>query len=154
MRKPPQLHMKPQPTRRHQHGISLIDGLIAIAILSFGLIGLTRMQGRMVTAATDAQFRTTAVQFADEILNTALVDSDENAPCYTVPATGTCNVATAAASTAAWSARLADALPGTVEHTVDLGEAGPDLLRVRISWTPRDLLDDARRELTVITHVR
>ena len=70
--------------RRAPRGVSLIDALIAIAILSFGLVGMTRMQGRMVTASTDAQLRTTAVQMADELLNTVLVDTT-NAACYTLP---------------------------------------------------------------------
>lgn len=155
MRKPPQLHMKPRPTRRHQRGISLIDGLIAIAILSFGLIGLTRMQGRMVTAATDAQFRTTAIQLADEILNTARVDNT-NAACYTLPAEGTCASATASNTTAAWATRVAESLPGDAEPTVTLETTGatPGWMTVSISWRPRDLLETERRVLTVRTDVR
>ena len=56
-----------------------------IVILSFGLIGMTRMQGRMVTAATDAQLRTTAIQMADELLfarlangGRVMIDLDDN----------------------------------------------------------------------------
>ena len=41
-------------SQRRQRGVTLIDAMIAMAILAFGLIGMTRMQGRMVTAATDA----------------------------------------------------------------------------------------------------
>lgn len=158
MRKPAQLQLKRArvPPRQRQRGVSLIDGLIAIAILSFGLIGLTRMQGRMVMAATDAQFRTTAIQFADEILNTALIDN-ANAACYTLPATGSCSSATATATTTAWSDRVAAAFPvsGTVESTVTLGVTGPGQMTVTISWTPRDRpTDDERRELRVTTDVR
>ena len=43
----------PVSLRQAQRGVSMIDALIAIAILSFGLIGMTRMQGRMVSAATE-----------------------------------------------------------------------------------------------------
>jgi type IV pilus assembly protein PilV len=82
----------PVSLRQAQRGVSMIDALIAIAILSFGLIGMTRMQGRMVSAATDAQLRTTAVQMADELLSTVLVDT-ANAACYTLPQSGACGSA-------------------------------------------------------------
>lgn len=144
--------MKPIPCR-NQRGVSLIDGLIAIAILSFGLIGLSRMQGRMVTAATDAQFRTNAVQLADELLNTALVDSD-NAPCYTLPtASAGCTSAAASTAAAAWAARVAQSMPGTVTSTVDLTTTGGTRrMSVNIGWTPRDLPED-QRALTMWTDV-
>jgi type IV pilus assembly protein PilV len=90
-----------RPAARRRAWVSLIDALIAIAILSFGLIGMTRMQGRMVTSATDAQLRTTAVQLADELLNTVLVDT-ANAACYTLPQAGVCNSPAATARTTDW----------------------------------------------------
>ena len=104
-----------RPRRERQRGVSLIDALIAIAILSFGLIGMTRMQGRMVTASTDAQLRTTAIQLADELLNTVLVDNT-NFACYTLPQTGACASAAATARTTSWASR--------VVSTRDLGRDG------------------------------
>jgi type IV pilus assembly protein PilV len=133
-----------------QRGVSLIDALIAIAILSFGLIGVTRMQGRMVTSATDAQLRTTAVQLADELLNTVLVDN-ANAACYTLPQTGTCNSTAATARTTDWSARVGAALPGTVTRTVTL-DAATGRMTVGIGWVARDSADP--RLLNVVTDVR
>lgn len=153
----------PRPSRplpparpRRQRGISLIDGLIAIAILSFGLIGLTRMQGRMVGAATDAQLRTTAMALADEILNTAHVDDFVNAACYTLPAAGGCGNATAAANTAAWGTRVSAALPGTVTRTVTLN-AGTGRMTVTIGWTSREADADGTRlarQFSVVSDVR
>lgn len=133
-----------------QRGVSLIDALIAIAILSFGLIGMTRMQGRMVTSATDAQLRTTAVQLADELLNTVLVDT-ANAACYTLPQAGACNSAAATARTTDWSTRVGAALPGTVTRAVVLNAAS-GRMTVSIGWTARDNADP--RLLNVVTDVR
>lgn len=136
--------------RRAQRGVSLIDALIAIVILSFGLIGLTRMQGRMVTAATDAQYRTMAVQLADELLSTALVDS-ANRNCYTLPQTGACGSSAAVGRVTAWADRVTSSMPGTVTKGVTLDTA-TGLMTVSIGWTARDASDP--RLLNVVTDVR
>lgn len=141
---------RPRPATRQQRGVSLIDALIAITILSFGLIGMTRMQGRMVSAATDAQLRTTAVQLADELLNTALVDA-ANAACYTLPQSGTCNSSVASGRATAWSSSVTATMPGTVTKGVVL-DAATGRMTVSIGWTARDAAD--ARLLSVVTDVR
>lgn len=135
---------------RRQRGVSLIDALIAIAILSFGLIGMSRMQGRMVSSATDAQLRTTAVGLADELLNTMLVDN-ANAACYTLPQTGGCGSATAIARANDWAARVTAAMPGTVTKGVTINVANGQMT-VSIGWTARDSSDP--RLLNVVSDVR
>jgi type IV pilus assembly protein PilV len=131
--------------RRAQRGVSLIDALIAIVILSFGLIGMTRMQGRMVSSATDAQLRGTAVQMADELLNTALVDT-ANAACYTLPQVGACGSVAASGRVTDWSSRVSAAMPGSVTKGVTL-DAATGRMTVSIGWTGRDASDP--RLLTV-----
>lgn len=138
------------PLRRAQRGLGLIDALIAIAILAFGLLGMTRLQGRTVTAATDAQLRTTASQLADELLNTVLVDT-ANAACYTVPAVGACGSVAAAQRATDWAARVLAGLPGNVTRVVAL-DAATGRMTLSIGWTSRDSADP--RLLTVATDVR
>ena len=140
----------PRRARRAQLGVSLIDALIAIVILSFGLIGMTRMQGRMVSSATDAQMRTTAVQMADELLNTVLVDA-ANAACYTVPQSGACGSTAASGRAADWASRVSTAMPGSVTRTVTLDNA-TGRMTVSIGWTGRDASDP--RLMNVVTDVR
>ena len=135
---------------RAQRGVSLIDALIAIAILSFGLIGMTRMQGRMVSSATDAQLRTTAVQMADELLNTVLVDVD-NAACYTLPQSGVCGSVAASGRATDWASRVSSTMPGSVTKGVVLDNA-TGRMTVSIGWTARDASDP--RLLSVVTDVR
>lgn len=139
-----------QLSARRPRGVSLIDALIAMAILSFGLVGMTRMQGRMVSAATDAQLRTTAMQLADELLSTVLVDT-ANAACYTLPQAGACGSAAATARTTEWSSRVAASLPGSVSRSVTL-TAATGRMTVSIGWTGRDASDP--RQLSVVTDVR
>lgn len=146
--------MKRARPTRHQRGVSLIDALIAIAILSFGLIGMSRMQGRMVSSATDSQLRTAATALADELLNTVLVDHD-NAACYTLPQSGACGSAAATARTTAWAAKVAGTLPGTVTKGVALNAAS-GRMTVSIGWTSRERYNGApdERQIQVVTDVR
>lgn len=139
-----------RPRRSNLRGVTLIDAMIAAAILAFGLVGLTRMQGRMVSQATDAQLRTTAVAFADELLNTALVDA-ANAACYTLPQDGACSSVAATQRTADWAARVSAAMPGSVTRAVGYN-AATGRMTVSIGWTAREGSDP--RQLNVVTDVR
>ena len=143
MRRPPQ-HL---PLSR---GAGLLDGLIALAILAFGLLAMTRFQGRMVAQTTESQSRQVATQLAGELLSTVLVDS-ANAACYTLPQTGTCGNSGALTRTAAWSTAVSAALPGPVTTTSTLNNTG-ERLTVNISWLGKDSGDT--RSLEIVTDVR
>lgn len=133
-----------------RRGSGLLDGLIALAILAFGMLAMTRFQGRMVAQTTDAQARQVATQFSSELLATVLVDST-NAACYTLPQAGTCTNNAAKARATDWSNRAAAALPGTVASTATL-DAATGRMTVVVSWTGKDS-GDARR-LETVTDVR
>lgn len=134
--------------RTHARGIGLIDALIALAILSFGLLGMTRMQTNLMRQAIESQARMTAVQLGDELLSTALVDVD-NAACYTLPAAGTCDSDAAKARTDEWQERVLAALPGEVEASSVLAD---NRLTVTINWTGKE--SGEARTLEVTTDVR
>lgn len=142
-----------QPRRQLQlsaraRGIGLIDALIALAILSFGLLALTRFQTRTVAQTTEAQERLTAVQFGDELLSTVLVDAG-NANCYTLPQAGACASATAQAIADDWKTRAEATLPGGA--TAGSVIAG-DQMTVTLTWTGKESQD--ARTLQVTTDVR
>jgi len=111
---------------------------------------VTRLQGRMVTSTTDAQLRQTAVQLADELLSTAIVDVD-NAACYTLPQAGTCGNAGAKTRTTEWATRVGAALPGSVTSTVALNTATGQMT-LNIGWTGKE--SSEARQLQVVTDVR
>ncbi|MFN0182200.1 MAG: pilus assembly protein PilV [Aquabacterium sp.] len=121
--------------RRSQRGIGLIDGLVALAVLAFGLLAMTRFQSRLVAQSTESQQRVAAMQFGDELLSTALVDVG-NAACYTLPQQGACNSAPAQARADDWSLRTLAALPGSPTAGVALDTAN-NRLTVTITWTGR-----------------
>lgn len=134
--------------RQRQRGFSLIDALVALAILSFGLVGLTRFQGRLMSQMTDSQSRSTASRLADELISMALVDP-ANLACYTLPGTGSCANAAARAATNAWLVRLQAALPGSPTAT---STAVGTRLTVVVNWTSK--ADPEPRQLTATTDVQ
>jgi type IV pilus assembly protein PilV len=134
-----------------QRGFGLFDALISLAILSFGMLAMTRFQTRMVAQTTDAQARQVATQLAAEHMGTVLVDV-ANAACYTVPFAGTCTNNGAKTRTAAWAARVASApLPGSVSTTVEL-DSSTSQMRLAISWTGKESSEP--RTLRTVTDVR
>ena len=136
--------------RRQARGFGLFDALISMAILSFGLLSMTRFQTRMVAQTTESQSRAVATQLAAEHLSTVLVDVN-NAACYTKPAAGTCGNAAAATRTTAWATRVAAALPGTVTTGAVLNSS-TGRMTLTITWTGKDSGDT--RTLTTVTDVR
>lgn len=143
MRKPPlQLPLS--------RGVGLLDALVAMAILAFGMLGMTQLQTRMVAQATETQTRMTAMQLSDELLNSALVDT-ANAACYTVPQTGVCANATASTRAADWATRSAAALPGTPTAGAVL-DAVTGRMTVTLTWTGKESQEP--RTLVAVTDVR
>ena len=122
------------PLKRSARGVGLLDALIAMAILAFGMLAMTRFQSRMVTQTTESQSRLVAAQLGDELLSSALVDVN-NATCYTRPQLGTCASTRAIARTSEWAGRAASALPGSVTTGAVLGADGR--LTVALTWTGR-----------------
>lgn len=134
---------------RRARGVGLIDALIALAILAFGLLALTRFQGRITTQSTDAQWRSTANRLADELVSLALLDPD-NLGCYTLPAAGTCGNAPARAGSDAWLERVTEELPAGAAASAT---ANGTQLVILITWKGKDDAD-ADRRLSVTTDVQ
>lgn len=135
--------------RRRSRGFGLIDSLIALAILAFGMLGMTRLQTRSLAQATESQSRTTAAQMGDELISSALVDT-ANKACYTLPAAGTCGSVTAKAIADDWKTRLVAGLKdGAATSSYD---ATTGRLKVVITWTGKQTGDT--RTLEATTDVR
>lgn len=127
------------PCRARQLGIGLLEALVAVIILSLGLLGLARFQVGLIAQATEAQSRMVAAVLGDELLNTVLVDTS-HAACYTLPRTGTCTSDAAAARAADWKQRALAALPGDHEVTSTLNAATLRFI-VTLIWTGKSSQD-------------
>jgi len=122
--------------------------VIALVILSFGVLAMTRLQGRLLAQGSEAQQRLAATQLGDELLSHALIDVN-NAACYTLPQAGACGNSGAATRTSAWATRVTDALPGPATSTATING---DRFTVVITWTGKGSGDT--RTLEVTTDVR
>ena len=123
--------------RRKARGVTLIDALIAMVILAFGMLGMTRLQTRALAQTTEAQSRLVAAQYVDELLSSALIDAT-NHDCYTVPSSGTCGSTTARNFTDAWETTVEGTalLRGAVATSTYTSSSGQ--LTVRITWTGKE----------------
>ncbi|MBZ8141184.1 pilus assembly protein PilV [Rubrivivax gelatinosus] len=136
------LTLRPGPARRRLGGFSLLDALVALAILSFGLLGLTRLQARSLSYGTEAGQRATAVQLGSELLSTAMIDST-NAACYTLPAKGACGSDSASDYAETFEERVGQTLPdGKVEVTYT---AATHRMTVVITWTGKGSREDGAK---------
>lgn len=142
--------LSPPGGPRRSRGFGLIDAMIALVILAFGLLAMTRFQARMITATTESQGRLTALQLSDELMTLALVDR-ANANCYTFPLGGSCGSTTARTRAQEWADRAASALPGAVTTQASHNAANGRFV-VRLRWTGRE--SNEQRTLEASTDVR
>ena len=124
--------------RSRQHGTSLLEPLIAITILGFGLLGLANFQLNMLVQSADATSRLAATSLAEELLAQVRIDP-ANAGCYaTIPPAGSCNQAAALATYQAWETKAVAALPhsATVDASVlsELNVPATNQMRVTLTW--------------------
>lgn len=169
--------MKPPPVSADQHGqlgFTLVEVLIAVVVLSVGLLGLSALQAFSVKMNHGAYLRSQATTLAYEIADAMranrdriLASDDENATAYNAacPDDTSCNLSYARANTnvasddmGEWCNRLACLLPngtGTVEiiEVIDGdGDSNNDqaTARVDVTWSETRLETPAEGE-TVVT---
>jgi type IV pilus assembly protein PilV len=59
---------RPRPTPRAQRGSFLLEALISVLIVAFGLLGLIGLQARAIQNVDDAQYRAEAAYLANALL--------------------------------------------------------------------------------------
>lgn len=131
---------------RPQRGFALFDGVVALALLGFGMLALVRMEGRLAGSANEATQRHAASLLTDELLNAMLVDN-ANANCYTLPAAGACGNATARAATDAWGVRALATLPHATSATSTI-DAPTSRITVRLTWYYKDIAETRTHEVS------
>lgn len=129
-------------TPASQRGVGLLDALIALAILAFGMLAMMGLHARVLAQGTESQSRIIATQIADQLLAMAVIDPT-HANCYTHnPVADACPAAQPArTATASWAADAAARLPGFTRATSQL--AG-DRLTVTLAWTGKSVQEGQR----------
>jgi type IV pilus assembly protein PilV len=144
--------MKHDASPGSQAGIALIEALIAILIISFGILGIIGLQANSIAFVSDARYRVDAAALADRLIGEMWVNAGSGAvnfpnsalyvwdgvgappaglttPPVTIPPV---------AGDMSWLDALRDRLPGTTNPgnnpiiTVD----GNGLVTITIRWTP------------------
>lgn len=130
------------PALRFQHGIALLEALIAVVILALGLLGTIGLQARSYSALADSAMRAEATLAADRLVG--IMSNDvANLATYQV-ALG----ATAPAALAPWSAETAAAIPGARCRVTVVPEAQRTRVEIEIRWRRKQGADDSGHLVT------
>ena len=113
--------MKSKSSTSKQRGILLLEALVAILIVSFGVLGLVALWANSLKNASEAQYRSDASYLANELISEMWL-SRPITLAYTPPTT--------------WTDRVAAALPSG-EGTVDMAADGNGLVQatINVKWT-------------------
>ncbi|SHF65026.1 type IV pilus assembly protein PilV [Modicisalibacter ilicicola DSM 19980] len=131
-----------------QTGVSLIESLIALLLISIALLGVAGLQLTSLQDARDARWRVEAISLANGMLELMRTDADE-AAAFTLPldaASPACGPSEPGACLRdAWLADVAQTLPNAVA-TVSVAQVN-DVDRVAISLRWRQQPPDAANPL-------
>jgi type IV pilus assembly protein PilV len=131
--------------KKGQHGIVLLEALIAILIFSIGILGIVGLQATAIKNSGDAKFRADASQLSSELF-ARMWSSDRTSGTLVSNYSGTAasGVPAGGAGYQSWATDVLGTLPGNippvVAATTDNSTATPGtLVTVTISWqAPND----------------
>lgn len=106
---------------RKARGFSMIEMLVGVLIITFGLLGLITLQGRALQASIGTEDSQRATLLAAEMAATMF---DQN------------NVNVNAATVEAWAARAADPASGGLPNGVGTVTVNGNTARVTVTWRP------------------
>lgn len=138
--------------RQSQRGISLVESLVALLVLSIGMLGIAALYVSSLRASGSALFRTQAVNFAADMADriranpnaaAAYAGAEANNGCVTGPVVGAdCSpLQLAADDLFRWRAAIALTLPddgnaGTPQGTVVVaGISAPRTYTIQVTWS-------------------
>mgnify|MGYP006341420323 FL=1 len=80
--------MKKPGTKQAQAGVALLEVLIAILIISFGILGIIGLQANSIAMMSDARYRIEASAFAERLIAEMWINP-VNLASYAYAGTGT-----------------------------------------------------------------
>lgn len=163
---------QPASAVKTQHGMALLEALIAILVLSFGILGLVGLQATAVSASADARYRSEASYFIDQLIGAMQVDVNRssasalqaslNSYSHRPTTTGTCDFdggTSGAAVVTNWISAVTNAatgLPGAGTDSVQIAVSTADSNRVTVTvcWqTPQDKSAGTWRQHTTVAYI-
>jgi type IV pilus assembly protein PilV len=100
--------------KRYQSGGGLVEGLMSLAVLSIGILGIVGMQATLIQENSESRIRMQAGFFATSLLGMAAANP-ENVGCYIVNDTQSvaCASGDAQAQATSWVNQVTTTLPGS-----------------------------------------
>ena len=135
-----------------QGGATLIEGLIAIVIFGFAVLGMINLQANMMRYNANGQIRAQASFYAEQLIGLAMADPG-NVRCYTVGNIGPCGSPVAAAMVNDWQDLVLAELPGAASKLPD-ATYDPATRRFRLVMQWQRENEDTMNNLTVETVVQ
>ncbi len=123
-------NLSPVVSLKAQSGVTLIESLVAILILSLGILGMIGLQATAVRDTMEADYRIKASYLANQIISTMWVDRTNLTDYDTGGAASSSNVRLTAWKDAV-SAALPDATGGANAPTISVAGTQVD---VTVSW--------------------
>lgn len=102
-----------------QHGMTLVEVMVSLLIFSFGFLGMISMQARAIQISSDAQDRSRAALFANEIVSTMWMQN---------------STTVAAADYNAWIARIKNTTAGGLPNSSGSITDVNGVITVTITW--------------------
>lgn len=146
---------------RHQAGTNLIEVMVALVILSIGLLGLALMQLQGLRHNTDAYLRTQATFLASEIIERMRANAASAADYTATPPTSkpspdcitaqcTTGAQVAASDLWYWSQALGDGTTGLPQVQASISSAGGTQYVITLKWreqiTQKDQSSSSKKE--------
>ena len=120
--------------RKLQTGSAVIEGLTAITVFSIGILGLIGLQANVLEHNAQAQFRTEASYFAQEIIGLATGGLGQCHLLHDEPGGRGVQQRSAQAFAGQWVERVQAVLPGAGATPPRVTYAADGTFRVTIQW--------------------
>lgn len=118
---------------RYAAGFTLVEAMIALLVLSIGLVGMAGLQIAGLRANQSAAWRSQATYLSYDIIERMRLNR-ENRRDYEVGLTESMDpVDTAGADVAGWKTRLAEVLPGG-DGTIALEGGDDTVVTITVQW--------------------
>ncbi len=120
----------PTAKGRRESGLALIESLIAILLISFGIIGIIGLQARSISFTSDARYRVEASALADRLIAEMWI-SPTNLAGYAWAGAGT-----PPAALAPWVAAVEATLPGADLTPPTVAISTDNTVTITLAWRP------------------
>lgn len=127
-----------------QGGVALLEALIAILLISFGILGIIGLQANSIAFTTDARYRVDAGALADRLVAEMWVNP-ANVASYTWAGAGA-----PPAAAATWIADVQNALPGATALPPLIDVGADNVVTITLRW---QLPNGSAHNHMVIAHI-